>query len=487
MQIPYQYEPRPYQLPFWQAANQYRYLALVWARRHGKDLTCWNYAIDVASRSPLDVTYVYPTSEMGKNNLWQAKTNDGMPFTDYVPFPLRSVRNSGDDGLNDSNFSVKLVNGSIIRLASGDKPDRLRGGNSKLYVLSEFPEMHPGVLDVIEPVVEANGGQIVVNFTPKGNNHAKGSWDAWLADPAWWCQVIRADQTNVFTPDQLERIKQRIIHRFRLQGRSEIEAISYFMQEYFCSFDTPIIGAYYAEALQKAKEQGRIGVVDPEADLLTETFWDLGMDDSMSIWFVQKHNRQIRVIDYYENSGEGLPHYANILQQKGYTYGAHFAPHDIKVREMGTGMSRLETAKKLGINFRIAPRLSLEDGINATRTILSRCWFDAGKCERGLDALQNYHKDWDEKMMVFRDKPKHDWSSHGSDAFRTLATSIKDNVVLSLLPMDDVPVEMQNFGVNSGNNVIVQPDSNNPFARKVNPMYEIPTDDNPFGDNGLYR
>lgn len=480
--IPYKYLPRDYQLPFWQAAKTYRFLALVWARRHGKDLTCWNYAIDQASRQPMDVTYIYPTSEMGKNNLWEAKTNDGMLFTDYIPMALRQRRNTADDGLNDTDKSVTLLNGSIIRLASGDRPGRLRGGNSKLYVLSEFPEMDPEVLDIIEPIIEANGGQIIVNFTPKGDNHAKGSWEAWKEDDAWFTQLISADQTTVFTPDQLERIKRRIIERFRLQGRSEVEAISYFMQEYFCSFDTPVIGSYFGEALRIAEEQKRIGIVQAETDLTVDTYWDLGMDDSMSIWFVQRHNREVRLIDYYENSGEGLAHYAQTLQQKGYVYGEHWAPHDIRVREMGTGVSRLETAKKLGINFQIAPSMGLEDGINAARMLLARCWFDAERTKRGVQALRNYHKDWDERLKVFRSKPKHDWSSHGADSFRTLATSIRDKLKDNYLPTDDIPRDAQTFGIGVATTGIIQPSSNNPLGRPVDPMYQSFPDDTAYND-----
>lgn len=484
--IPYDFEPRPYQLGFWEAVKEYHFIGLVWARRHGKDLNCWNYAIDRASREPLDVTYVFPTKDMGKKNLWKAKTNDGRKFTDYIPMAIRQLRNSTDDGLNDTDHSVELINGSIIRLETGDDPDRLRGANSKLYILSEYAEMDPRVLDVIEPVVEANGGQIIANFTPKGANHAKGSWDAWKNDSAWWTSLITADDTDVFNEGQLQRLKRRLIERFRLQGRSEVEAISYYMQEYFCSFDTPIIGSYFGEALRIAREQGRIGIVQPETDLRTDTYWDLGMDDSTSIWFVQRHNREVRVVDYYENSGEGLAHYAKVLQEKGYVYDEHWAPHDIAVREMGTGVSRIETSKKLGINFRVAPKMPLEDGINATRILLARCWFDEEKTKRGVQALENYHKDWDEKLMVFRSKPKHDWSSHGADAMRTLATSIREKMSMSSFPTNDVPRDAQTFGIGAPSGIL-QPDSSNPIARPVNPMYQGLTDEQLFDNHGRMR
>lgn len=449
--LPYMYTPRDYQLPLLRALDDglssgkrtRKYAAIVWARRHGKDLTCWNYAIKTAYTEPMDVTYVFPTSEMGKNNLWQAKTNDGIPFLDFVPKEIRRHESSNDDGLNDTNKEVYLKNNSIIRVTSGERPDRLRGGNSKLYVISEFAETDPAVFDIIEPVVEANGGQILVNFTPKGDNHAKGSWESWCKDPAWFTQLIKATDTNVFTQEQLERIKRSIIDRFIQQGRSEVEALAFYDQEYMCSFDTPVIGSYYGEGLRRAEEERRITNVPIESTIPINTVWDLGVGDSTSIWFYQTVGQEIHIVDYYESSGEGLSHYIKTLKDKGYLYGDHYAPHDIEVRELGTGKSRLETAKSLGINFRITPNISLEDGIESGRNIFNKCWFDKTKCDRGIKALKSYSKEWDDKNKTYKNQPKHDWSSHSADAFRYLAVSYKREQqsfmpVQNYRPHDDV-------------------------------------------------
>ena len=150
------------------------------------------------------------------------------------------------------------------------------------------------------------------------------------------------------------------------------------------------------------------------------------MDDSMTIWFCQQIGVNFRFIDYYENSGEGFTHYAQVLQKKGYLYGRHYAPHDIAVRELGTGKSRFEVARNLGITFNIAPKLEVDDGINAARSILRSCWFDVDKTHRGLNCLKNYRKEWDEKNKVFKTFPKHDWASHGADAFRTFAVGFRE-------------------------------------------------------------
>ena len=187
--------------------------------------------------------------------------------------------------------------------------------------------------------------------------------------------------------------------------------------------DVEVEGAYYAKLLTAE----RITRVPIETSLQVHTFWDLGVGDSTAIWFVQKYGKEIRVINYYENNGEGLPHYINMLHdfrsKHNIVYGRHTAPHDIQVRELTTGKSRKETAQKLGIEFVVAPNLSIDDGIEAVRNTLPICYFDKERCEQGIDALRNYRKEFDEKRQVWKSYPLHDWTSHGSDAFRYFAIS----------------------------------------------------------------
>lgn len=185
-------------------------------------------------------------------------------------------------------------------------------------------------------------------------------------------------------------------------------------------------GAVYKKEFEKVQQDKRICPVPCDAGLLVHTVWDLGVGDSTSIWFAQVVGKEVRLIDYYEASGEGLPHYARVLTEKGYLYGKHFAPHDIAVRELGSGVSRLETARKLGINFLITPSLTIEDGIDAARQLLSTCWFDQVKTEYGLKCLRNYRREFNPKMDEFKPTPVHDWASHGADAFRYLAINVKN-------------------------------------------------------------
>lgn len=189
------------------------------------------------------------------------------------------------------------------------------------------------------------------------------------------------------------------------------------------AFEQSIEGAYYASQLEQAARDGRIGSVSYDSDFAVDTFWDLGIRDEMTIWFIQTAGREIRVIDYYECTDSGLEDVAEVLRDKPYSYGRHVAPHDIRVRELSTGKSRLEVAAQLGIQFEIAPGLPLMDGINAARAIMKYCWFDAAKCEQGLKGLQMYRKEWDAKNGVWKNKPRHDLASHRADSFRIMAVS----------------------------------------------------------------
>lgn len=432
--LPHIYEPRSYQDAFWEAwdSDKYDIFVLNWHRRCGKDMTCWNATIQYTTEMAGGTSkYGFPTNDMARANLWEAYTNDGLRFTDFVPTELRIKQHGNDDGLNDSLKRIELVTGGSIRVISTHNPNRLRGGNDKLFVLSEFQNMDPSVIDIIEPILEANHGRLLVNMTSNGDSAAKQMLLSWQQDPRVYVSILTVNDTPVFTEEQMIRIRRRAIERFTARGQSEEEANAFVDQEYYCSWDSPVIGSYFGAGMRRADEQGRIARVPYETQLPVHTFWDLGVDDSMSIWFVQLFNREVRLLDYFESSGEGFAFYAKVLngqhagfeRMKDYVYGKHYAPHDIRVRNMGKdARTRQDVAKSVGINFEVVKRVSAkEDGIEAIRTMLGRCWFDAEKCKRGIGALKGYKKEWNEQMMVYKDKPVHDWTSHGTDAFQTLA------------------------------------------------------------------
>ena len=194
------------------------------------------------------------------------------------------------------------------------------------------------------------------------------------------------------------------------------------------AFEQSVEGAYYKRQIDDIYAQERLTGVPFETSALVHTFWDLGISDMTCIWFIQQVGREYRVIDYYENSGEGLAFYKKMLDSKshklGYSYGLHVGPHDISHREFGTGLSRIEQAASLGITFEVAAKLSIADGIEAVRAVLPMCWFDEKRTELGFNGLQAYRKEWDDKYGVWKSKPCHDEASHPSDAFRTFAVAL---------------------------------------------------------------
>ena len=436
IQLPHIYEARDYQQDWWDAfrgegkheGKKYKVFVFNIHRRGGKDVSNWNMAIERTAEQVMTTRYFFPTNDMSRENLWESVTNDGLNFTDYIPLELRVRERKNDDGLNDSLKRIKFINGSSLRVMSAHKPNSARGGNPKMFVLSEFQIMDPQIIDIIMPIIEANDGILVVNMTSNGDSAAKGMLKSWKEDPDVYVSVLTVDDTPVFTADQMVRIRRQAIERFLARGLSEEEANAFIDQEYYCNWDSPVV-SYFGSAMRRADDEGRITRVPHEQQLPVETWWDLGVDDSMSIWFVQLFNREVRLIDYYESSGEGFAHYAKVLngQQEGfermkyYNYSRHLAPHDIKVRNMGLdAKTRQEVAKSIGIDFTTVKRVSAkEDGIEAIRTLLSRCWFDEKNCKRGIDALKGYKKEWNDKMMIYKDSPVHDWTSHGTDAFQT--------------------------------------------------------------------
>jgi hypothetical protein len=244
-------------------------------------------------------------------------------------------------------------------------------------------------------------------------------------NPQWFCQRLGVRDTRA--------IPHAAIEEERRAGMPE-ELID---QEFHCSFDAALVGAYYGKQMTAAADSGRIAAVPYDPMLPVETWWDLGIDDATAIWFVQRLGREIRLIGYYEASGQGLDHYAAVLLSRGYAYVRHVLPHDIRVREMGAGArSRLETLKALlgaattddepTAQFVIAPAQSAADRINAVRAILSRCWFDASACKVGIEALKQYQRKWDDNRKTFQDAPLHDWTSHAADAFSYGAIVLTD-------------------------------------------------------------
>lgn len=380
-----------------------RFKVAVCHRRFGKTVCAVNELIKAALSCKLPnprFAYIAPTYKQAKMIAW-----------DYLKEYTRVIPKVK---INESELRVDVPNGARIRLFGADSPDSLRGIYLDGVILDEVAQMNPSLwTKIVRPTLADRKGWAWFVGTPQGANmlydlseHAKTAED-------WSLHIYKASETGLIDAEELE------------SSKAIMDADEY-AQEFECSWSAAVKGAYYADQIAKAEKEGRICRVPYDGLLGVSTWWDLGMNDSTTIWFTQATGREIRVIDCYDHSGEGLQHYANVLKEKGYTYDTHNAPHDIQVRELGTGKSRLETAKSLGISFKVVPNLGVYDGIGAVRGILSRCWFDAEKCKVGLEALRHYRKEYDEKRKIFRNTPLHDWTSHYADAFRYFAVGFKD-------------------------------------------------------------
>ena len=405
--IPYNFIPRDYQVPLYDSPKKgFKRGVSIWHRRAGKDKTFINMLVKESFKRVGSYYYIFPTYNQGRKIIWNGMDRDGFPFLGHIPEAVRVATNK-------TEMLITLRNGSLIQIVGSDNIDSIVGTNPVGCVFSEFALQDPRGWDFIRPILRENGGWAFFNFTPRGHNHGYRLWQMAKNNPAWFCEVLTIDDTGVLTPADIQDE--------RLEGMEE----DLIQQEYYCSFEAAVPGAYFAKQLALARKQGRVGKVPIVPGIPVDTFWDLGINDATSIWFAQTVGKEIRVINYEEDAGEGLEFYADLLRKKaeelGFEYGRHVGPHDIEVRELGTGKSRIETAKGYGLSFSAAPRpYRKEDSINAARKLFPYLWFDEERCQRGIDALASYHKGWDEKNRVWRIAPVHDWASNGADAFQTM-------------------------------------------------------------------
>ena len=336
---------------------------------------------------------------------------------DYLHDAIRPIRDLGAT-THESELRADYPNGGQVRLYGADNPDALRGIYLDGAVLDEHADMDPRVWpEIIRPALADRGGWAVFIGTPKGHNSFHDIWKRANAESDWYKIMLKASETGLISNEELALARRDL---------SEDQ----YAQEFECSFEAATIGSYYGRLMNIAEKEKRITGVpfDPVSHVWTA--WDLGIRDATSIWWCQIIGREIRIIDYYESSGVDLGHYVNEIKNKSYVYAGHIVPHDAQAKELGTGKSRLEVLESLGLkNITVAPLHRVEDGINAVRVFIPRCWFDAKKCERGIEALKLYRAEYDERLKTLRASPVHDWTSHAADAFRYLAFTIDRRAV----------------------------------------------------------
>lgn len=402
------FQPRPYQRSIFDAIENkgYKRVLAILPRRSGKDVCGFNLMLRAALRVVGVYYYIFPTYSQAKKVVWDSITNEGKRFLDYIPEALVASRNSQE-------MKIVLVNGSLIQLVGSDNYDSLMGTNPRGCVFSEYSLQDPRAYQYIRPILTTNDGWALFLSTPRGKNHLWELYQIALNSPYWHCLKLTVEDT--------QHIPFTEIARERSEGIMSEDLIQ---QEYYTSFTMGVEGAYYLKYIDKMRIKEQIGCVPFETGFKVNTCWDIGVRDSTTIIFFQIIGQVIRIIDCYENSKQGLEHYVAVLEQKGYLYGKHIAPHDIRVMEFGSGMTRIEKARQLGIKFTLAPDLSIEDGIESVRSALSKIWIDDSKCKNLITALENYRQEWDVRKKVYKPNPLHDWSSHWADAMRYLCISL---------------------------------------------------------------
>ncbi len=421
--LPHNWKPRAYQRPLWDYLEKGgKRAAACWHRRAGKDDIGLNFSAVSAFERPANYWHMLPEYAQARKAIWEAvDPHTGIKRIDQA-FPKELRRKT-----NDHEMFIEFVNGASWRVVGSDRFDSLVGAGPAGIVFSEWSLSNPLAWGVLGPMLEENKGWALFIYTARGNNHGHSTIELGKSTPGWFSQVLRAQDTTVFTQEQLTRIRAEYIALDSQNGESLFE------QEYECNFGAAVHGAYWAKELQKAETDGRICNVTADTDRDLLTAWDLGVADATSIWFFQVLKGGLHVVDFYEASGVGADHYAGVVRDRakehGCKLGTAYVPHDAKVKEWSTGRTRIEQLEQLGLtDIELVANHRLMDGISAARQTLPVCRFDRDRCKIGLNALKHYHAEYDEERKVLKPVPKHDWSSHAADAFRYLSMGWKQDV-----------------------------------------------------------
>ena len=418
--IPHRFELRDYQVPAWKAWTEgKKRIVCAWHRGAGKDLMWLNALIHRMVQEPAVYLHCFPQYSQGKRAIWssvhQTHTDESMSYLDHFPAELIKYKNS-------TEMRIELVNGAIycVMGIDGKNAQLARGMNPKHVILSEYAYMDPESWYTLEPRVSQNNGTAIFLSTPNGQNHFYHLFNHAQTgrDKDFFSSLLTMDDTKVLPNDHLDKLRD--------QGYPE----DLILQEYFCSFTRGAEGSYYGRQIAQARSEERITPLNISPDFHCLTAWDFGVGDSSAIFIFQcLKNGKYNFLHYYENNNEGLEHYVQYLERWKETnkaiWGTHYVPHDMRVKEFSTGVDRLSAARNLGYSMSVVPMSSVDDGIQAVRSLLPHCSFDSRHCKKGIDCLDFYRKKWNESLKVYYDTPLHDRWSHGADAFRYAAVGLK--------------------------------------------------------------
>ena len=404
MNVTIPYTPRKQQAFIHTELDKHRFSVLCCHRRFGKTVMLINHLIKSCmtnNNHQPRFAYIAPTYSQAKKIAW-----------DYLKHYTKNLPNTK---YNETELRADFFNGSRIQLLSSENPDSIRGIYLDGAVIDEASQVSRELVDeVIRPALSDRKGWMSLCGTPKGMNNI--FYDMYLKaqqEKDWFLYKAKASETNLVDKEELDAA-------FKVMGAAT------YNQEFECSFIGNVRGSIYGELISKLEDDKRIARVPYDPSYPVNTAWDIGFNDSTAILFYQNVGHAINIIDCYENNNQAFPHYAQILKEKDYVYDKHIGPHDLEQTDFTTGRTRREVAYQLGLKFKIAPKLSIEDGIHAVKMLLPRCYIDVDNCTKFINALRHYHRKYKEKDRLYSAKPNHDWSSHFNDALRTLATGLEN-------------------------------------------------------------
>lgn len=426
--LPYAgWKPRPYQIKAWRyMQGGGRHAELIWHRRAGKDEVCMHWAAFAAHKRVATYWHLLPMAAQARKAIWEAvNPHTGKRRIDEAfPHELRQTT-------RENEMLIKLKNGSTWQVVGSDNFNSLVGSPPAGITASEWALANPAARAYIRPILAENKGWQLYITTPRGKNHAHQTFTAAQADPAAFAQILPATETGVFTADDLDSERRA----YQADFGHDI-GLALFRQEYLCDWDAAILGAFYGHEMRQALDEGRICDVDWQKGAPVHTAWDLGRTDDTVVWFYQRIRGEIHLIDYYATSGSDVPDIADVVLSKPYEYGKHYLPHDARMKTLASnGRSIVEQLFTLGVKGQIVPDIGVQNGIQAARSILPTCWFDATRCAPGIEALKAYHRKWDADRKMFVHKEFEDWTNHAADAFRMMAVAWREEAIVRTKPM----------------------------------------------------
>lgn len=439
LNLPNNWSARPYQQDlfrhmFMDGGLDRKRAACVWHRRAGKDSCCLNLGAVASQMRVGTIWHMLPTLKQGRKVIWDGIDKHGRRMIDQA-FPPE-IRES----VNDSDMKIKLKNGSIWQVVGSDNYDALVGANPVGVIMSEYSIADPMAWDYIRPILAENGGWAMFIYTPRGNNHGYKLFEAAKRSDGWFASHLTIDDTTDHNGNYI--VSPEVIDAEREAGYSE-EKIA---QEFYCSWEGGMEGAFYTQEIKTAQQEGRIGHFPHDPLKTCQTFWDIGYRDQTCILIAQRGmDGNPIIIDMILDRNKPLSFYVRKLRETGYVFDEHWGPHDFENTDWVTGKTRREIAENLGLQIEIVDKLDLTDGIESTRAMIRKARFNEPKVEQLIDGLRSYRREYDDKMQRFRDKPLHDWASDIADSMRYLSIGWNDNgSALDHRPMIDVK---QRYGV----------------------------------------